>query len=1179
MRKCCFLVCAALLTLFFLSSPASAQSTNEGALSGTVSDASGAVIPGATLTLTNVGTNIARTVKTNGEGDFFFRALPPATYKLVIEAKGFGTVEQENIVLTVNQKATLNTTLKPASTSTNVSVHAIPVLLDSEDATLGTDVNSKYLEQIPLLSRDSFGLTFLAGGVTETTGSGTQDSYPSGTNFVSNGQRNATADIRLDGDLLSAPEQGEGGTTNVYYQPSVEALQEFKVENNSFSAEYGNNGGTVVNTVMKSGANQLHGSGWWYGQRAAFDARDFFNSGPVPGHQQDQEGFTLGGPIRKDKTFFFGDLSIVRDLEPVNIVATVPTDAERNGDFSQTMAYDANGNLVLNQIFDPFTTDANGNRQPYGQNMIPQKEWDPVGQAVLALYPKANTPGDPGIGTNNFRDVVLAASNSQQFDIKIDENFSARSRLSARYSYQHNDGNTPGVFTDDIFNDGTAYKGAFYNDGLEYTYSPTANTLWVSTFGIDRVWQPSFSHTPNPTGLGFPSYLDAANGITRMPSILPNDYGDYSRFTPLFSQCCVDTKFAHTLLNYSSNFSWTRGQHSLKFGGEQRIFYNNFDQPNYPTGFFSFDQTVSSATPYDTANGTQGNSFANILIGYGDTGGINVQPAVADMSRETAFYAEDSWHATSKLTLNMGVRYEWSTPYSERHNYEEFSDFTASSGQAVPGLSAYQPSNTPPGATIFAGSGDRTVPVDRNNVAPRLSFAWQMNPTLVIRGGAGIYYGLNVATNYQYPGPAFGASPSVFFTKDNYQTRFATLENPFPGGIEQPQGKKYGKLADWGLADSNNLDLEPARNAEIYQWNLGIQQALPWKVVIGIDYSANRSTHLPWGGYSSTSNRNFISSNVREQYTSDQLSQLVDNPFQALFSGPSASFNEPESRYGDPQLPLLNLLRPYPQYDGVFAGLPKLAASSWYNSMQIRFQKRESQYLSFEGNYTWSKSEDDSSVGFNAFVGYLDTGNPQELDNLKAEWSISANDATNRLAAAVVAESPIGRGRPVGSNMNRVVDYVVGGWQGSTLMTYQTGTPMPISMGNPRLADGNQRPDVTCPQVTTGMSIHHAAFTQQPYLNSTCFADPGDQQPGNAPRYFSNIRGDSIRDFDVSFMKSEKLPRESQLEFHVDLFNFTNTPRFAFPDFGYEDSTFGIVSSTAAGYIPRHLQFGVRYQF
>ncbi|MGB7549504.1 MAG: TonB-dependent receptor [Terracidiphilus sp.] len=1169
-----FAFVAAVAMMVCLPWPVTAQSTSEAVLGGTVSDSSGAVIPGAEVTLTDIGTNIARRTRTDGQGVYSFRALPPATYKMLVEANGFGTVEQDNIVLTVNQQATLNTLMKPASASTSVTVHSIPVLLDSQDAMLGTDVSSKYLLQIPLINRDSFGLTFLAAGVTETTGSGTQDSYPSGTNFVSNGQRNATAEVRLDGALLSAPEQGEGGTTNVYYQPSVEALQEFKVENNSFSAEYGNNGGTVVNTVMKSGTNSLHGSGWWYGQRSAFDARDFFNTGPVPDHQQDQLGFTLGGPIRKGRTFFFGDLSIVRDREPVNIVATVPTTLERKGDFSQTMTYDENGNLALNQIFDPFYPDANGNRPAYTDNKVPQGEWDQVGQAILDLYPLPNTPGDPDVGTNNYRNVVLAASNSQQFDIKIDENFSQRSKVGARYSYQHNDGNTPGIFTDDIFNDGTNYTGDFYNDGLEYTFIPTANTLWISRLGVDRVWQPSFTKTPDPTSVGFPSYLAKANGISRMPSILPNSYGNYSRFTPFYSQCCVDTKFAHTLLDYSTAFEWTHAQHNFKFGAEQRLFYNYFFEPNYPTGYFSFDPEVTASTPYDTQGGVQGNSFANILIGYGDTGGINVLPGVSDMSRETAFYAQDNWNISHNLTLNLGVRYEWSTPYTVRHNLSQFSDFTGSSGIAIPGLSSDLQ-----GTTIFASSGERTIPVDRNNVAPRLGFAYRVTQNTVVRGGAGIYYGLNVATNFQYPGTAFSANPNVFFTRDSFQTRYATLENPFPTGIPQPQGKKYANLAEWGLSNGNNLDLETARNAELYQWNLGVQQAFPWKIVIGVDYSANRSTHLPWGGYNSTSNRNFIHSGIRRQYTSDELNALVDNPFQPLFSGPGATFNEPESRYGDAQLPLINLLRPYPQFDGAFSGLPKLSADSWYNALEVRFQKRESQYVSFEGNYTWSKAEDDSSVGFNAFVGYLDTGNPQELDNLKREWSISANDATNRLVAAVVADSPIGRGKLIGSNMNRALNAVVGGWQGSTMMTYQSGTPMPVSMGNPRLADGNQRPNVVCSQVKTGISMHNAAYTQQPYLNSDCFADPGDQQSGNAPRYFANIRGDSIRNFDVSFMKAESLPRESRLEFHVDFFNFTNTPRFAFPDFGYEDPTFGNVYSTAGGYTPRHLQFGARYQF
>ncbi len=644
----------ALAVLLFLTA-ARAQSINEAGLRGTVTDVSGAVVPHARITLTDTATNVAHNSVSDDKGTYTFRALSPATYKMLVNATGFGRVEQDNIALTVNQQATLNVTLRPATVASDVIVTAVPVLLEADDATLGTDVGSKYLTQIPLANRDPFALTFLAGGVTETTGAGTSDNYPAGTNFVSNGQRNATAEIRLDGNLTSSPEQGEGGTSNVYYQPSVEALQEFKVENNSFSAEYGNNGGTVVNTVMRSGTNQLHGSAWWYGQRSAFDARDFFNTGPVPDHQRDQYGFSVGGPIRKDHTFFFADLEVVRDQAPVNIVATVPTAQERAGDFSNTNAVDSNGNLVLNQIYDPFTTQVDGSRTAYAGNMIPQTEIDPIGQKLLNYYPKANQAGDPGIGTNNYRDVILSGDNGVQFDVKLDENFSERSRLNVRYSYLHGTGSTPTVFFDDIFNDGTNSTTDVYNDGLEYTYTPTANTLWISHFGIDRVTQPSFSKTPDPTSFGFPASLNQ-NGVSRMPAILPNSNGDYSRFTPLFSQCCVDTKFAHTLLNYSSAFSWTHGRHSFKFGGEQRLFYNNFFQPNYPTGLFSFDPTVSSSTPFDTNNGTEGNSFANILIGYGDTGGINVTRAVADLSRETAFYGLDNWKVTPKLTLNLGLR-------------------------------------------------------------------------------------------------------------------------------------------------------------------------------------------------------------------------------------------------------------------------------------------------------------------------------------------------------------------------------------------------------------------------------------------------------------------------------------------------------------------------------------------
>ena len=1168
-------VVALILGAWHFHGTLSAQSSDQGQIRGTVSDSSEAVLPGARITITDTGTNISQKTTSNSHGLYIFTALPASHYTILVEAAGFGTVEKSGITLTVNQQTTLDITLAPAKATQSVTVESVPVLLDSDNATLGTDIGTNYLTQIPLENRDPFGLAFIAAGVTEAAGSGINDSYPAGTNFVSNGQRNATAEIRLDGTLTTAPEQGEGGTSNIYYQATVEALQEVKVQNNSFSAEYGNNGGTVIDEVMKSGTNALHGSAYEFNQNSVFDARDYFNSGPKPGHSQNQFGFSVGGPVKKNKTFFFGDMETVIASNPVNIVATVPTAAQISGDFSQAMTYDPIGNPVLNQIFDPFQIDpASYSRPAYSGNLIPSSEIDPIGQAILKLYPKPNTAGDAVSGANNYRNVILSSVKQTQFDIKIDQHFTDKSTLLGRYSNVFANGNTPTIFGDGEFNDGTAFTERVYNDGLAYTYTPTSHTLWLATLGLDRVFQPSHSNYPSPTSVGFPSYLEQ-NGVVRMPSIIMPE----SPWTSLFDQCCVDTSFAHTLLNYASSFSWTKGQHTLKFGGEQRLFYNNFFQPNYPNGYFSFDQDVTAQVPYDTDNGIQGNSFAGLLLGYGDSGSINVTQSVADKSKETGFYAQDDWHATRKLTLNLGIRYEWSSPYTERHNNTQFSDFTGASGISIPGVS-----QNVLGTTLFASSKRRSAPTDWNNVAPRFGFAYLVNDKLVIRGGAGVYYGMSVATNFQYPGPAFTASPQAFFTKDGYLTRFATLENPFPGGIEQPQAQKYGALAQWGLANPNNIDTGLARNAEVYQWNLGIQQTLPSKFVLGINYSANRSTHLPWGGYSSTSNRNFIPSSLRRQHNSDDLASLVDNPFQSLFAGSTAIFNEPESRYSDPQLPLVNLLRPYPQFDGAFEGLPKLVADSWYNALQVVFQKREGRYLNLEGNYTWSKNMDDSSTGFNAFVGTLNNGNPQELDNLRAEWSVSANDATNRIVLAAVLQLPIGRGDLLGPNMNRTLNAFVGGWQLTTLATFQTGQPLPVTIANNRIADGNQRANVTCQgqgqSLTTRISIHHAAEYQVPYINAGCFADPGDQQPGNAPRYFSNLRSDNIHNLDISVERIYKFgKRENQVEVHGDCFNCLNTERFGIPDFGYGDSTFGLIQSTAGGALPRNLQLGARYQF
>ncbi len=1193
----------------------SAQSTYTAQLTGVVIDTSGATVPGAKVTLTDEETNVGQTFLTNSRGIFVFTGIRPASYTIRVEAAGFGSQERKNLTLAVSQQATIDFTLAPGKVSESVTVTEQAPLLDTGDASLGTDVTNEYVRDIPLINRSMFGLMFLAGGVTETTGSGTQDSYPSGTNFVSNGQRNATAEVRLDGALTSAPEQGEGGTTNVYYQPSVEIVQEFKVENNSFSAEYGNNGGTVVNLVLKQGGNQFHGSGWWFGQRSALDANDFFNNAtgvPKPDHVRDQYGFSLGGPIRKEKTFFFVDYERTREHDPVNINGTVPTADERNGIFTNTLTADPNsGNPIQQTIYNPYQVAPDGTRMPFPNNVIGPQFINSIGQALLKLYPEPNVTPDQ-YGLNNYRTSILTNAPAYQFDVKVDQVINEKQRLAVRYSQLHSEYDVPFVLGSANFNDGFTSYTDVHNVGLEYNWSLTPTILWTNRFALDRVVAPVQTSFKTASGenltlnsVNFPSILASANGLDRMPTI---QLDSANGWLSMYTQCCTDTSFAHTLYSYSSAVSFVRGRQTLKVGFEQRQFFNNFWQPNYPTGFFNFPET-NTAGVVGSTDPTQGNSFASLLLGYGAASGssyINILPTVADKSMETAFYAQDDWKITSKLTINFGLRYEWSSPYTERFNHQQYSDFTGDTGISVVLPQGVNLTPTPTelmGTTLFPGQGGlgRSVPTDRNNLAPRLGFAWAVSPNTVVRGGAGIYYGLSPATNYQYPGTAFSASDPVLFTLDNYQTQYATLQNPFPNGLSAPQGQQYGKLAMWGYDNPNNLGTAEARNADIYQWNLGVQHLFPWEITIGIDYSANRSTHLPWGGYSSTRNRNFISSALLSQISAQQhaldpnceadscvsnyLASPVANPFLPYFQQPGGIFNEPAAAYSQSTVPLLDLLRPYPQFSGTFQGLPNFGANSWYNSLQVRFQKRMNHYFSFEGNYTFSKAQDDSSIGFNAFVGNLNLGNPQQLDRLKNEYALSANDAPHRFVLAAILDLPVGRGRLIGNDMNRVVDGIVGGWNISTIVTLQSGQPLPIGLSQPRLADGNQRPNVVCPQVSSGISYHQAAVnglngTGNPSVfNAACFADPGDQVPGNAPRYFSNLRGDGIHNADMTFMKEFKIHESMLLQLRMDFFNFTNTERFAFPDLGVGSATFGQVTSSAPGSTPRHSQFGLRFQF
>ena len=1235
-RWLCFLTVA--FGMLLVPATLFAQGSYRAQVRGTVTDQSGAIVVNATVTITNVGTNIAQTSHSDDHGQYFFTGLSPATYSVRAQVSGFRVVEKTNVVLQVDQQTTVDFVLHPLSVNETMEVSTTAPLLDTESATLGTDISSEYVHELPLANRSFFGLTFLSAGVTEVAGSGTGDNYPSGTNFTSNGQRNATAEIRLDGSLLSAPEQGEGGNSNVYYEPLVEGMQEMKVQNNSFSAEFGNNGGTVVNMVMKSGTDQFHGSGWYFLQRAQLNARDFFNPAPnpKPDSKRDQGGFSLGGPIIKNRTFFFVDFEKVASSSAQSGVVTVPTLAERQGDFSGTQ----------NPIYDPTALGCGNpcvNRpqvQYNGQlNVIPPSELNPIGLAVLNLYPKPSNANE----FNNYNYSTLASNPDYQFDIKIDHQINDKNRINGRYSRGWSNGTTPLTLGDGFDNDGI--KSAVtvaQNASFEYTRTINPRIIWTSHVAVDRVHEKSVPSIPTissfnaslPAGVqGLPSVFQQANGIDKMPAFqMQGNLG----WANLYDQCCINTTFAHTLLSYSSQLVVSKGSHLIKIGGEQRVFYNNFWQPNNPTGILTFTDNTTSPNPNsdtDAAGNPTGNPYASLAFGYGDnvnaSSQLIVTPSVANRSLETGFYVQDDWKVTSKLTVNLGLRYQWSSPYTSRHNRIEFSNFTADSGvnldltslpaaaQAAGAMSVqaqmqsaglnYPASQEVLGTTQFPTSSMRTVPTYRKDVGPRLGFSYQINPETVVRGGAGIYFGMSPATNFQYPGSAFRKTANVFFTNDNFATQSATLENPFPGGFTGPQGTQYGQFANWGYQNPNDLGTTAARDANIYQWNVGIQRLLPSQIVLGVDYSANRSTHLPWAG---TNNRSFMPSALLSQITaavtptdstctadgcvSNFLQTPVGNPFYSMFNSPCTStashpcFNEPNSNYGNATLPLGTLLNQYPQFNGDFEGLMIEEASSWYNAVQVRFQKRTTHHISFEGSYTISKATDDSSAGRNNWVGALGNGIPQQLDRLSLERSIGANDTPQRLALAVVVDLPIGRKQWIGGNMNRAVDAVIGGWSLATMITEQSGQPMALGLANARLANGTQRPQVVCSQLKTGVSMHTVALdwanvggaTATPaYMNANCFADPGDQVPGNAPRYFSGLRVNGIHNMDTNIYKSF-VPKEGmRIEVRAEMFNFLNHPRFGQPNSAVGDPFFGTITGDAPGEQARNFQFGLRFEF
>lgn len=1209
-----------------------------GTVSGVLADSSGAVIQGAKVTLLDEQKGYKFTATSDTEGRYLFVSIPPGLYSVTAETQGFEKTERTHIKLNVSENASANLTLKVATTAQKVEVTAQTQSIDTEDAVTGQVVDRRFINDLPLIDRNVMDLTYLAPGVTDVDD---QCSNCGGTNFASNGSRGASADILSDGASITNFEPN-GGVTQAVYVPSPEAVEEFKVQQSNFSAEYGFSGASIINMVTRSGTNKFHGSVYDFVRNTITDANDWFNDRygvPIPPVHRHEFGGTIGGPILKNKTFFFFDWDGTLASGMQTYQAGVPSAAMRTGDFgevctSQGGSFDATGMctqggspLIAGQLYDPYSGVYNsGDGGPVRSTFIPNNRVDlysspgspnlpanlqptpgpgnlidPVAQNVLNLFPLPNIPS--GSLYDNWITSGATPSNNEQFDVRIDHRFNQKNLLSGKYSQQWSH-NTPfncfKTFIDPCAggaNSSTAHVFAI-ND--THTFSPTL--LLTTTFGVTRgalrISAYNSSLNPNPLNtLGFPSYLDS-NGFNGVPAMFINDY-----FAAGFPNAGNDPygnyKQGQTTGQLGAFLTKIHGPHELKVGVEARLHQQNYIQTNAPLGYFQFFNTGSSLCPFvDDLADCGGDSMASFLMGQVAGGGnsfyeIQFQPATENYQYAT--FVQDSWKVTPKLTLNLGLRYDVSLPRTDRFNHQNWFDPNALSPLNGGSISYTDPLTRNPvtrpllGGEVFANSHERTNYVtDWKDFQPRFGFAFQFAPKMVVRGGYGIYYGQSrsgASGVVPYGGQGFNEYTNVISTYNNDgATPYLHLNNPFPNGLNQPAGSSLGLLNDVGYGANGPLRIAAANVTPYEQsWTLGVERQMPWNVVLDAEYIGKKGTHLPFSGANSL---DILGPQV-EGYSANQintLNTLVTNPFSSLNGGP---ISDPNSTLSSPQVQAVQLELPYPQFTGVSTDV-QMIATSIYHGLQISANKRFSNGLEFVVNYTWSKSIDDASVGDDNVTWLGSFTSIQDPNKPFLERSLSTFDIPSVLKFSYSYDLPFGRGRALLGNMPRVLNAIIGGWKTNGIWQIADGRPLPITVSNggtPLPTYGSQRPNlVGIPRRNYGHD-----WVDNFFSNPQVFQMPLPFTLGNMPRTIASVRSPLTFTTDLSVAKqfllssmhegiNMELRLEAQNAFNHPLFSMGAPGPYGSSTLNVGDPSFGVLSSMAP-IGPRQVQLAVKINF
>jgi len=1119
----------AVLLLFLLAATVAFGQTYA-TINGVVQDASGAVIPdatlNATLTLTNVDQNRPWTTRTNSVGAYTFQQIPPGNYKLEVEATGFKKFTRTGLTLQVAQVAEINVSMELGAVTETVEVSAEAPLLQTASSSLGEVVNSITTDNLPLNGRNVIRLVMLTPGINPMRQARTSTNGMSigAVNFSANGGRNVSNMIMVDG----SPQEVMGYKQPAYI-PTPDAVQEFKVQTNNLSAQYGRTGGAVVNIVQKSGTREFHGVVYEFLRNDKFDANSFFQNRhgqPKSGFRYNQFGFTFGGPLTpsRETTFFFLNYEGIRIRSAGSATYTVPTEKMKQGDFSE----------ISDTIYDPLTIDSSGVRQPFPNQRIPKDRIHPVAQNFLANYP---TPNVPGAVTNNFYSTMGSQTRSDNFSVKVDRRISERQNLFGRFSWltrnspQPNRYGTPGGIN--IGWNGQRNRSATLDD----TYMIGG---WVlhGNFGYGYFANPR--ETPRVPGisseLGLPSYVDEATQYDIFPLVTPSGYSQLGAN----AWWIIGNKFK--TYTWQGDASKLVGNHTLKFGGVYRLDrVSNFRAVN-PGGRYSFSEGWTRKI-YNKGGG--GDAIASMLLGLPSGGQMRFEPALSEQVPYAALFIQDDWRVTNKFTLNLGLRWEADWPLTEKWDRASSWCSECKLPLQVPGYGDFY------GGIRFAnrdGAPRGIKDLDWVNFAPRIGLAYKVTDKMVIRSGFGVFFAPTTGhgpNTTQAGALSYNAITNISSSIDGGRTPYATLSDPWPDGFNYPKNGADGLMTFVGDSISINSrdDVMPYN----VQWNFNIQYELPHQMLFDIAYAGNAGVNLMVPGTQLNQ--------LPDQLLSlgDQLTGKVSNPFYGIL--PAASgMGKKTTTYGQ-------LLRPYPHLTGLNQMFGTFAHSS-YHALQTKFRKRYSNGLQFLVTYTWSKLIDDISMISGTWLG---NENPSWTNNYQRWWnkSVSGTDVSHRMVANFQYELPFGVNKMFLTEPGWT-NQVFGGWVVNGIITAQTGLPLTVRsrFNNLHNFGGIQRPDRTgLPAASEGSRYERI----DGWFNQAAFADPPPYSYGNSGRFLPDVRGPGYYIWDISILKNFPINERFRLQFRTEMFNAFNRTNFRDPTGGaaqFGRPNFGVITAS-----------------